>query len=313
EIRVSLVHRLPHRGVKFVGFRFLKLREARDSEDRFAVARVATRRLPVPSDRKDAGPIRSKTARGPDRFTLSGGGKGSNLGGIGRVDGDDPTVITVIVAAVTGEAAIRDVNDAVDERQRAALVLKLGVEREATGLQVADVDGKACAWRAVGDRERVHFLALDRVGPDGRGHVNRPGFLVDNRRAENADRIEEAGPAGLAFHARGRPESFTPEGCSGRLVERSHHVVRADCDEGALSARTVLDVKRRGEHAALERGAEVRFEHHLRCSGLGQRWLDPMTLARRTAVALEHARARRGCTSTAAARATATATADGCA
>src|SRR6185369_2070289 len=192
-------------------------RESRDPEDRFAVARVATGCLPVPGDRKDARPIRSKTAGGPDRFALSGGSPCSNLGWVGRIDGDDPTVID---AAVTGEAAIRNVDDAIDERQRAALVLKFGIEREATGIQVADVDGKACARRAVGDRERVNFLALDRVGPDRRRDVDRAGFLVDHRRAENADGIEIGGTAGLSLHARGGPESFTPEGCSGRLVER---------------------------------------------------------------------------------------------
>src|SRR5437588_370828 len=81
---------------------------------------------------------------------------------------------------------------------------------------------------------------------DHAGHVDRSSGRVDDRRARDAGGVAAAGEA----VARRRADAVHPDDGARGLVERVDHVAQRDGEEDALTAGSVLEVQRRGPHAA---------------------------------------------------------------
>src|SRR5271166_5861227 len=99
----------------------------------------------------------------------------------------------MIITAVAGMPAVRHIDPAVENGERAALVLKPGVEMlSAGGERLGDVDRPARQWRAVLERQGENPMMRSGRVADHRGEVDRLSRLVDDRCAGDPQRVDVA-------------------------------------------------------------------------------------------------------------------------
>jgi hypothetical protein len=89
--------------------------------------------------------------------------------------------------------AVRHIDPASENGERAALVLKPGIEMlSADGQRLGDVDRPARQWRAVLERQGEHPVMRSRRVADHRAEIDRLHRLVDDRRAGDPQRVDVA-------------------------------------------------------------------------------------------------------------------------
>ena len=99
----------------------------------------------------------------------------------------------MIVPAIAVMPAVRHIDPAVQNGERAALVLKSGIEMlSPAGQRLGNVDGPAGYWRAVLERQRENPMMRSGRVTDHRGEIDRLRCFVNDRRAGDPQRVDVA-------------------------------------------------------------------------------------------------------------------------
>src|SRR5437764_1874423 len=151
---------------------------------------------PVPRAKRVAGrdierlPVAGDPARRPDAAAAPTGPPGRDTLRIGQWHTDDPAVV---IAAIAEKPAIGYVQRAVEEQQRAALVLHPRIEGLALCPQrVSDIDRPAGEGSAVLQRQTKDTVPRSGRVADHRIEVETAAGLVDDRGAGDAERVDIA-------------------------------------------------------------------------------------------------------------------------
>ena len=187
-------------------------------------------------------PVAGDPARRPDAAARRAGAPGDDLGGVGQADADDPAVIA---AAIAEMPAIGDIDPAVEDGERAALVLIGVVEAPALRRQRGgDVDRPARQNGAVLQRHGEDLVARPRSRGDHRVEINRLRPLVDDRRAGDPQRVDIAAWQRRERH---RPaQNLGPNDRSRARVDRLDRVAFGGDDQHPRNRSRGLPVERLG-------------------------------------------------------------------
>jgi hypothetical protein len=225
EIGVALVEQVPVTRREEIGRLLIVAQAAMQPNDRLPVLpEIGSHR--VAGGDKQRLPVAADAARRPDAAAARPRAPGDDVAGVAQADADDPAMV---VAAIAGMAAIRDEHPALEDRQRAALVLVRRVERKPLGGErIGDIDRPAGQRSAVAERQGEDEMARPRGTADHRVEIDRAGRRVDRRRAGDAERVDVA--AGQRRQRHRIAQLLTPDGVAGCGIDRRHHVALG-CDQ----------------------------------------------------------------------------------
>ena len=205
-------------------------------------------------------------------------------------DADDPAEIGVRrAAAIAVVPSVRDVDDAIYECERAALILSERVEAVDALVHIDRPSHRA--FGAVVQRHGVNEVlgVVGRPGPGGQRHrveVDGARTHVDDGRAGDAQRIDVAAGVRKIGQRRGSAVRLVPNHRA-RPVDRGHVVAFGRDDERLFSAGPVGDVERLRVDVADDRGSEGCVELQRRGARLGHRRIDIHPVARRIHMVLK--------------------------
>src|SRR6185369_2807061 len=220
EVFVAVVHaRRPNVRVEQVVVVALWDGHAGDADQFFTVRFVSAARAAVAGDREHTIAVGRQATGGPDPLLAAQSGPAGDLRRIIGFHADDPAVVAAAVAIV---AAKRDVQDAVDQRQRAALILIGEIEVDAAGFDLRHIHWKARDLGAlIIDGQGMDLVA---TGGHGCGDVEHALAGVDDGGADDAAVLDAGARAARTL----RTDIFGPQRRASGLVERVHVVLRGD-------------------------------------------------------------------------------------
>lgn len=153
-------------------------------------------------------------------------------------------------------AAEGDVDAAIEQGQRGALVLETRVEGGAGGFEGgADIERPAVEDVAVGEGKGEDQVVRRAVSQHHCVEIERTARRIDHRGAGDADRVDIA--AAESGHRDRGAEVRGPVGPAGRGVERVDDILRGGDDDAAGSARLRSPEQRLGVDMTLDMAVEA--------------------------------------------------------